>query len=400
MLRFSSRSSATDRSTARGFTLIELLVVIAIIAVLVAILLPAVQSAREAARRTQCKNNLKQLGLALHNYHDTYKMFPRAQIRNSRSSTPNPNDIWGRWQAYSGMPTLWAFMDEVEYYKMVQEGIEQGYPANASNLNAASQYNGTYFMDVRGGANRGIDGAGLGVKDINKWSIESMRCPSDDIPTHRSDYTNYVMCIGPNLAGNVLDYDGQAHQLGLFTLDKNVSEAGVLDGTSNTIAFSEQLTRQGGDVARVPADTQKGRTRYRNMGSSGRLAVSDAYSILENASGNAFDAELAEQMLVACANAPLTPAGTGIGVMHTNPMAAHFNTLITPNSKHNNCAGNGAAGSGGVGAHAFTAARSLHPGGVCVTMADGKVTFLSEAIDWDNYNNMGGRNEGRVVEPF
>ena len=91
---------AKNRTLKQAFTLIELLVVIAIIAILIALLLPAVQQAREAARRTQCKNNLKQLGLASHNYHDVYNQFPMNWFNGNNDQQPdpaNPTYANGNW---------------------------------------------------------------------------------------------------------------------------------------------------------------------------------------------------------------------------------------------------------------------------------------------------------------
>jgi prepilin-type N-terminal cleavage/methylation domain-containing protein len=109
----------------RGFTLIELLVVIAIIAILIALLLPAVQQAREAARRSECKNRLKQLGLALHNYHDVYKWFPPGTV-NPRD--PNPNGANGSGTAAIGAPwscQLLPYLEQKAMFDQVQLIISQ-----------------------------------------------------------------------------------------------------------------------------------------------------------------------------------------------------------------------------------------------------------------------------------
>jgi prepilin-type N-terminal cleavage/methylation domain-containing protein len=175
-----------------GFTLIELLVVIAIIAVLIALLLPAVQQAREAARRTQCMNNLKQLGLAMHNHHDTYNMFPSGWITSS-ASIPSPG--WS-WQA-----KILPFIEQGTLFKTLNVDIATGIPAATV---------GTPIMT----------------------SISGFRCPSDAGQQINANYgsypnTNYVCnreVIGPDASN----------------LPTNMTFAKIIDGSTNTIMVGER----------------------------------------------------------------------------------------------------------------------------------------------------------------
>src|SRR5437868_1293601 len=151
----------------RGFTLIELLVVIAIIAILIALLLPAVQQAREAARRTQCKNHLKQLGLALHNYNDVYRVFPIGhQYRftgwswSGSGALPTPHGGKG-WSLFA---YLLPYMDQAPLYNQLNFNLSV-----AGVREAAGSPAGTV---IDGGANKKL------VASIVPWA----RCPSGTSP--------------------------------------------------------------------------------------------------------------------------------------------------------------------------------------------------------------------------
>src|SRR5437762_1897868 len=121
------------RSHRRGFTLIELLVVIAIIAVLVALLLPAVQQAREAARRSQCRNNMKQIGIASHSYHETYNQFPMDWYNGQNDQQPDPSNPQYKNGSWSWVVAALPYLDQAPLYNQIATYFPVNFSAGAPN---------------------------------------------------------------------------------------------------------------------------------------------------------------------------------------------------------------------------------------------------------------------------
>lgn len=181
----------------RAFTLIELLVVIAIIAILIALLLPAVQQAREAARRTQCKNNLKQIGLALHNYHDVAGRFPMQAIYGSWNGTANEP------RHHTWISMLLPYFDQAPLYNQ----IDFSAPA-------------------------------WGQAHVTGNEIPALRCPSDT-GTNRSNTRNLVITNYAASEGYHWWSDSGRQNRGVFTNHLEASIRDIVDGTSNTVAIAE-----------------------------------------------------------------------------------------------------------------------------------------------------------------
>ena len=335
-----------------GFTLIELLVVIAIIAVLIALLLPAVQQAREVARRTQCKNNLKQLGLALHNYHDQFKVFPY----RSGGGTDGINNFDQ------------VFLSNCSGLGMLLPQIDQ-----------APRYNQMVALPVSA---RAWDGNPVYTQDI-----PAFLCPSDILAGGVSGgRNNYRFCAGDfgkrhREARDALQWGGENPIRGLFGVDSKISIAMVLDGTSNTVMMSERCQglqdRRNELISGIGTPTFDDGTidpltpgNQANMDTLSNICQS---TVANNVYTTFYNSELPGQRWV------------DGGYFYVG-----FSTLMPPN-------GASCMGGGWDRNHNVIAASSRHTGLAQTLMADGSVKSASSNIDRLVWRAAGTRAGGEVI---
>ncbi len=359
-------------SKRRGFTLIELLVVIAIIAILIALLLPAVQQAREAARRTQCRNNMKQIGLALHNYHDIHLSFPPGRMSPGKDG--GNGECWYGW--ISPLKHILPMIDQGNIYNQLdhhETRVRNGSPLCQKNAFVAN------------------------------LALPAYMCPSD--PGHQSGVNtnsyraNFGVTVGggrnfgdqdqvdpvftPRIAGEM---DGALG--GMFTDSAGVPIRRVTDGTSNTVIYAERLVGR--------PDTSSiyiGNYMYRNQGTN----------IITTSSPANTTALVLSECAAAFAAGPLPSdfrgdfgytSGDDPAWYYSSYQHGAYNHILTPNSAQYDC------GSGSIpdSPHevAIMSARSTHTGGVQCALADGSVRFVSDSIDLGVWQAAGTRAGGEV----
>ena len=328
----SSRGERVGRR--RGFTLVELLVVIAIIAILIALLLPAVQAAREAARRAQCLNNLKQMGVALHNYYTAYDAFPAGTVK--RFDPAGPFHYWTNQLSW-----LARILPHVEQGTMFEnsdfewERVAQHLPPHSDPPNSITK----------------------------NQQVPIYRCPSDNALKPHPDYapTNYVACIGLSDKVIFLPMPGRVNDTGtVLHVNSFTRISHITDGTSQTM---------------VAAECKVGQPLYLQARGDSNFGVWT----------NCVDGDGSQ----ATSERPFRGYSwfEAVGVDSWT-----YSTQMAPNSPRRDCRSLSWWGR--------YAARSWHPGGVQILLADGAARFVSDTIEALTWQNLGQRNDGNPLDQY